>query len=137
MYTVHIESTDNSWFGTGFMGIGIESMNDLKEAMFKYASNKGYWRPEIKLSFNLATTTAAFKAEGNKQCQENGFVNLIAAAAAFKRDPFYNTYIVFRPSGWVDNNGSVFRWCVVKDRQVIPVIGKCRQALEILGITLT
>ena len=84
MYTVH-----------------IESMNDLKEAMFKYASNKGYWRPEIKLSFNLATTTAAFK-----------------------RDPFYNTYIVFR-------------WCVVKDRQVIPVIGKCRQALEILGITLT
>lgn len=89
-------------------------MNDLKEAMFKYASNKGYWRPEIKLSFNLATTTAAFK-----------------------RDPFYNTYIVFRPSGWVDNNGSVFRWCVVKDRQVIPVIGKCRQALEILGITLT
>lgn len=32
MYTVHIESTDNSWFGTGFMGIGIESMNDLKEA---------------------------------------------------------------------------------------------------------
>ena len=41
MYTVHIESTDNSWFGTGFMGIGIESMNDLKEAMFKYASNKG------------------------------------------------------------------------------------------------
>lgn len=31
--------------------------------------------------------TAAFKAEGNKQCQENGFV---------------------------------------KDRQVIPVIGKCR-----------
>lgn len=82
--------------------IGIESMNDLKEAMFKYASNKGYWRPEIKLSFNLA-------------------------AAMLKRDPFYNTYIVFRPSGWVDNNGSVFRWCVVKDRQ----------ALEILGITLT
>lgn len=81
MYTVHIESTDNSWFGTGFMGIG--------------------------------------------------------AAAMLKRDPFYNTYIVFRPSGWVDNNGSVFRWCVVKDRQVIPVIGKCRQALEILGITLT
>lgn len=36
-------------------------MNDLKEAMFKYASNKGYWRPEIKLSFNLATTTAVFK----------------------------------------------------------------------------
>ena len=96
-------------------GHGIESMNDLKEAMFKYASNKGYWRPEIKLSFNLATTTAAFKAEGNKQCQENGFVNLIAAAM-LKRDPFYNTYIVFRPSGWVDNNGSVFRWCVVKDR---------------------
>lgn len=53
MYTVHIESTDNSWFGTGFMGIGIESMNDLKEAMFKYASNKGYWRPEIKLSLIL------------------------------------------------------------------------------------
>ena len=106
------------------MGISIESMNDLKEAMFKYASNKGYWRPEIKLSFNLATTTAMFKAEGNKQCQENGFVNLIAAAAMLKRDPFYNTYIVFR-------------WCVVKDRQVIPVIGKCRQALEILGITLT
>ena len=45
MYTVH-----------------IESMNDLKEAMFKYASNKGYWRSEIKLSFNLATTTATFKA---------------------------------------------------------------------------
>ena len=43
------------------MGIGIESMNDLKEAMFKYASNKGYWRPEIKLSFNLATTTAMLK----------------------------------------------------------------------------
>lgn len=50
MYTVHIESMDNSWFGTGFMGINIESMNDLKEAMFKYASNKGYWRSEIKLS---------------------------------------------------------------------------------------
>ena len=133
MYTVHIESTDNSWFGTGFMGIGIESMNDLKEAMFKYASNKGYWRPEIKLSFNLATTTAAFKAEGNKQCQENGFVNLIAAAAMLKRDYVY----CISPKRKVISNGSVFRWCVVKDRQVIPVIGKCRQALEILGITLT
>lgn len=69
--------------------------------------------------------------------KKTALLNLIAAAAMLKRDPFYNTYIVFRPSGWVDNNGSVFRWCVVKDRQVIPVIGKCRQALEILGITLT
>ena len=39
MYTVHIESMDNSWFGTGFMGINIESMNDLKEAMFNVINN--------------------------------------------------------------------------------------------------
>jgi hypothetical protein len=102
-YIIHISSTNNSFIGTGFLGLKVSSMNDIKQALFKYATftkdDKTYWRDEIKITFNLASTLEAFKAEGNKQCKENGFVNLFTAALVYKSDPFKKYTIVYRPSG--------------------------------------
>lgn len=37
-YILHISSTNNSFIGTGFMGTKISSMEDIKQAMHKYAT---------------------------------------------------------------------------------------------------
>lgn len=138
-YVVHISSTNNSFIGTGFMGSRVASFEDVKQAMLKYATfkkeGKSYWYEEIKLSFNLASTLDAFKAEGDRQCKENGFVNLFSAALVCKSDPFRDYTIIYRPSKWVDAQGKMFSLVLLKNKEVIPFPGKLSELLTQIGIT--
>ena len=138
-YVINVSSTNNSFFGTGFMGEKVSSFEDVKQALFKYATyvheGKKYWRKEIKLTFNLASTMEAFKAEGDRQCKENGFVNLFTAALALKSDPFRDYTIIYRPGKWIDAQGNTFSWILLKGDEVIPFAGKLKDLLTQIGIT--
>lgn len=137
-YVIHISSTNNSFIGTGFMGTKVSSFEDVKQALYKYGSyvreGKQYWREEIKLTFNLASTIEAFKAEGDRQCKENGFVNLFTAALACKSDPFRDYTIIYHPSKWIDEQGNTFSLVLLKGNEVIPFIGKLSELLAQIGI---
>lgn len=137
-YVIHVSSTNNSFIGTGFMGTEVSSFEDVKQAMLKYATfirdGKQYWRKEIKLTFNLASTLEAIKSEGNRQCQENGFVNLFTVLAACKSDPFKDYTIVYRPGKWVDTQGNKFSLVLLKGNEVIPFSGKLSELLTQIGI---
>lgn len=137
-YVIHISSTNNSFIGTGFMGEKISSFEDVKRALYKYGSyvreGKQYWREEIKLTFNLASTLEAIKAEGDRQCQENGFVNLFTALAAYKSDPLKDYTIIYRPSKWVDDQGNEFSLVLLKGDDITPFSGKLRELLAQIGI---
>lgn len=137
-YIIHISSTNNSFIGTGLMGTKVSSFEDVKRALYKYGSyvreGKQYWREEVKLTFNLASTIEAIKAEGDRQCQENGFVNLFTVLAACKSDPFRDYTIIFRPSKWIDEQGNTFSLVLLKGKEVIPFKGKMGELLAQIGI---
>lgn len=142
-YNVNISGTSNCigdptfFFGTGFMGEGFDTHEELKALLLKYATFKKdgneYWRKEIQLTFSLGKTVEAFKEEGNRQCKENGFVNLFTAALACRKDPFHGIKIIWRPGHWIDNKGNEFAFVVIKDDTVIPKAMKLRQILEEMG----
>lgn len=144
-YRVHIGPIDNIssspyfFIGTGFAGCPIESIEDFKEAMYKYASfekdGKSYWRDQIKISFNSEETHQAFKNEGNKQCAEQGFVDLFKAAMVAKKDPFHKIYIYFSPNGWIDKDGNVFKILIDNKGEITPFTGKLSESLQLIGIT--
>lgn len=138
-YIIHISSTNNPFIGTGFLGVKVSSMEDIKQAMYKYATvshnGKKCWITEIKLTFNLASTLETFKTEGDRQCKENGFVDLFSVAIACKSDPFIKYSIIFRPSGWVDKAGNEFKLVLLKGNEVIPFNGKLSELLSKIGIT--
>ncbi len=145
-YNVGIHGTsnilgDNNYFdGTGFMGEGFDTREELVSLMRKYASYKkdgiSYWRKEIKLNFTLGKTVEAFKKEGNSQCKENGYVNLFTAMLVCRKDPFYGIDVIYRPEGWVDKDGNVFKFVVIKGGIVTPKMGKLTDILRELGIEL-
>lgn len=143
-YRVHIGafsniSSDPDFFiGTGFCGCPISSIEDFKEAMYKYASfekdGKSYWRNKIKISFNTEETHQAFKNEGDKQCTEQGFVDLLKAAMVAKKDPFHKIYIYFSPKGWTDKEGNLFKVLIDNKGKITPFTGKLSEALKTIGI---
>ena len=129
-YVVNIEGTSNllsdprCFIGTGFMGEGFDTLEELKSLLKKYATyqkdGKSFWRSEIKMTFSLGTTLEAFRAEGDRQCKENGFVNLFSIGARLRKDPFHGIEIIYRPSKWVDEKGNVFAFILIKGDEVIP-----------------
>lgn len=137
-YVVNISSTDNTFFGTGFLGKEISSFEDLKAALHKYATykegEKSYWQKEIKISFNTVNSIKAFKEEGGRQCKEQGFVNLLSAAAALKKDPFYGYEIIYRPGKWIDEQGKVFSFVLIEKNEIKPFYGKLKELLTQIGI---
>lgn len=146
-YNVSINATtnfvgDSKYFcGTGFMGEGFNNIEELKALMHKYATFKkdevSYWREEIKLTFSLGETVEAFKSEGNRQCKENGFVNLFTVALRCKKDPFHGITIVYRPGAWVDKDGNEFKFVLIKDKgEVIPKKMKLSDILRELGMDI-
>lgn len=145
-YNVHIQPTTNIigdpgyFFGTGFMGVGFNTREELVTLMKKYASftkdGKSYWRKEIKLTFELGETVEAFKAEGNRQCKENGFVNLFTAALTYTKDPFYGIKIIYRPGAWIDKDGNEFKFVVIKGDEVTPKAMKLSEILREIGIDI-
>lgn len=146
-YNVSINATtnfigdSNFFFGTSFMGEGFNNIEELKALMHKYATFKkdgiSCWREEIKLTFSLGETIEAFKSEGNRQCEENGFVNLFTAALACRKDPFHDITIVYRPGAWVDKDGNEFKFVVIKNNgEVTPKAMKLSAILRELGMDI-
>ena len=139
-YVVNIGGTSNllsdprCFIGTGFMGEGFDTLEELKSLLKKYATyqkdGKSFWRSEIKMTFSLGTTLEAFKAEGDRQCKENGFVNLFSIGARLRKDPFHGIEIIYRPSKWVDEKGNVFAFILIKGDEVIPQKKKLRDILR-------
>lgn len=143
-YVVNIEGTSNllsdprCFIGTGFMGEGFDTLEELKSLLKKYATyqkdGKSFWRSEIKMTFSLGTTLEAFRAEGDRQCKENGFVNLFSIGARLRKDPFYGIEIIYRPSKWVDEKGNVFAFILIKGNEVIPQSKKLSEILKEIGM---
>lgn len=143
-YIVNIESTSNNlldpkfFIGTGFMGEGFDTHEELKALLLKYATyqkdEKSFWREEIKMTFSLGTTLEEFKSEGDKQCKEKGFVNLFSIGAKLKKDPFHGIKIIYRPSKWVDKNGNEFAFVLIKGNEVIPQSKKLSEILKDIGL---
>ena len=137
--TTNLTSDDKFFLGTGFMG--ASTMDDLKALLRKYATfekdGKRYWRVEIKMSFSLQSSVQAFKAEGDRQAKENGIVELFSCMAACAKDPFRGISIIYRPSKWIDKDGSEFAFILVKGNEVIPQKNKkLRDILRELGIEI-
>ena len=136
--TSNLSSDPNFFIGTGFMGEGFDTHEELKSLLKKYATyqkdGKAFWRSEIKMTFSLGTTLEAFRAEGDRQCKENGFVNLFTAALACKSDPFRGIEIIYRPSKWVDKDGNEFAFILIKGDEVIPQSKKLSEILKEIGM---
>ena len=146
-YNINIGSTSNSisddkfFLGTGFMGAEFSTIDELRSLLYKYATfeknGKKYWREEIRMSFYLQSSVQAFKAEGDRQAKENGFVNLFSIGARLSKDPFHGIEIIYRPSKWVDEKGNVFAFILIKGDEVIPQKKKLRDILrEELGMEI-
>ena len=143
-YIVNIGGTSNllsdprCFIGTGFMGEEFDTHEELKALLLKYATyqkdGKAFWREEIKMTFSLGTTLEKFKSEGDRQCKENGFVNLFTAALACKSDPFRGIEIIYRPSKWVDKDGNEFAFVLIKGDEVIPQSKKLSEILKGIGM---
>lgn len=85
------------------------------------------------MSFSLQSSVQAFKAEGDRQAKENGIVELFSCA----KDPFRGISIIYRPSKWIDKDGSEFAFILVKGNEVIPQKNKkLRDILRELGIEI-
>lgn len=135
-----LSNDENFFFGTGFMGEEFSTKKELIELLYKYATIEKdgihYWRKYIKLSFSLASTVSSIKEEGNRQAKENGVVNLFTACLAAKKDPFYGIHVYYRPAGWLDENGNVFKFVVEKGEELTPNYGKLSSILKELGIEI-
>ena len=139
-YVVNIGGTSNllsdprCFIGTGFMGEGFDTLEELKSLLKKYATyqkdGKSFWRSEIKMTFSLGTTLEAFRVEGDRQCKENGFINLFSIGSRLRKDPFHGIEIIYRPSKWVDEKGNVFAFILIKGDEVIPQKKKLRDILR-------
>lgn len=145
-YVVNISGTSNIssdptfFIGTDFMGSDFDTIEELKDLLHKYATfnkdGKLYWRKEIKMTFSLSKTVEAFKAEGDRQCKENGFVNLFSAALVTRKDPFNNIKVIYRPGRWIDEKGNTFAFVLVKGDDVIPQNKKLREILKNIGMDI-
>ena len=107
----NLSNDENFFFGTGFLGAEFSTKKELIELLHKYAIIKKngvrYWPKYIRLSFSPA-----------------------------KEDPFYGIRIYYRPTGWFDENGNVFRFMVEKGEKLIPNYGRLFNILKELGIEI-
>lgn len=147
-YVVNISGTSNClsdpnfFFGTGFMGDTFDTRDELVALLHKYATfekeGKKYWREEIKITFSLGSTLSKFKEEGDRQCKENGGVNLFSLAFVGANDPFRNIELIYRPGGWIDKEGNEFKFVLIqgKDRKITPKQEKLSSILREIGIEI-
>ena len=145
-YNVNINSItnilddDDFFMGTGFLGAQFDTFEELKKLLVEYATyekeGKRYWRKVIKITFSLGSTIYSIKKEGDRQCEENGMVELFSLAAAYRKDPLAKYTIYFRPSKWQDSKGT-FSFLLQEDRKdPVPKYGKFSEILKEIGITL-
>lgn len=70
--------------------------------------------PSTIYDTTFSSIEEAFKAEGDRQAKENGIVELFSCMAACAKDPFRGISIIYRPSKWIDKDGSEFAFILVK-----------------------
>lgn len=135
----NLSSDGDFFFGTGFFGAEFDTFEELKQLLRKYATyerdGRRYWRKVIKITFSLNSTFSSVKAEGDRQCEENGMVNLFSAVAAYRKDPFHKYTLFFRPSKWQDNKG-IFSFLLQEGKgDPMPRYGKLSEILKEIGIS--
>ena len=148
-YIVNVSPTtnlvgDKDWFvGTGFFGEEFSSLEEFREIVRKHVCTDKerplYTTKNFKLNFSLATTIDSMKEEGNRQCRENGMVELFSVAAKMQKDPFIGKEVYYLVGGRYESDPSQVFYYVMYDKntkQYTPIYGKMKDVLEAVGITL-
>lgn len=140
-YYVHIKIQERPLWSTGFLGAEINSIEELKAVIKKYGIYKEkdgscYWGDPVQISFTTGSIIDAVKEYGNRQCKENGGVNLFSFVSILKECPYRDIDIFYRHNGWTDDKGVLFRWVIARGENYSPVYGKLIDVLKELDITL-
>lgn len=140
-YYVHVKIQERPLSSTGFLGEEINSMEELKAAIKKYGTyreNDGsrYWGDPVKIHFTTASVIDAVKESGERQCEENGGVDLFSFVPILQKCPYKDVYVFYRHDGWIDDNGIIFRWIITRGEDCKPIYGKLIDVLKELGIVL-
>lgn len=140
-YYVSIKIQERPLSSTGFLGEEINSMEELKAAIKKYGTyreNDGsrYWGDPIMLHFTTASIIDAVKESGDRQCKENGYVNLFSFVSMLQKCPYKDVDVFYRHDGWLDSDGRLFRWLITRGEDQQPIYGKLIDVLKELGIEL-
>ena len=140
-YYVHIKIQERPLLSTGFLGEEINSLEELKAVIKKYGiykENDGsrYWGDSVKIHFTTASVIDAVKESGERQCEENGGVDLFSFVPILQKCPYKDVYVFYRHDGWIDDNGIIFRWIITRGEDCKPIYGKLIDVLKELGIVL-
>lgn len=140
-YYVNIKIQERPLSSTGFLGEEINSLEQLKAIIKKYGTYKEkdgslYWGDPVKIHFTTASVIDAVKESGDRQCKENGYVNLFSFVSILQKCPYKDVDIFYRHDGWIDDNGIIFNWIIFRGENHQPIYGKLIDVLKELGIEL-
>ena len=140
-YYVQIKIQEIPLSGPGFFGEEINSLEELKAVIKKYGIYKEkdgslYWGDPVMIHFTEASVIDAVKESGNRQCEENGCVNLFSFVSILQKCPYKDVDVFYRHDEWIDSNGVIFRWLITRGEEQHPVYGKLIDVLKELGIEL-
>lgn len=140
-YYVSIKIQERPLSGPGFLGEEINSLEELKAVIKKYGIYKEsdgsrYWGDPIMLHFTTASIIDAVKESGDRQCKENGYVNLFSFVSMLQKCPYKDVDVFYRHDGWLDSDGRLFRWLITRGEDQQPIYGKLIDVLKELGIEL-
>lgn len=140
-YYISIKIQERPLLSTGFLGEEVSSIEELKAVIKKYGiykENDGsrYWGDPVKIHFTTASVIDAVKESGERQCEENGGVDLFSFVSILQKCPYKDVDIFYRHDGWIDDNGIIFRWIITRGEDHQPVYGKLIDVLKELNITL-
>ena len=140
-YYVQIKIQERPLSGPGFFGEEINSLEELKAVIKKYGIYKEkdgslYWGDPVIIHFTEASVIDAVKESGNRQCEENGCVNLFSFVSILQKCPYKDVDVFYRHDEWIDSNGVIFRWLITRGEEQHPVYGKLIDVLKELGIEL-
>ena len=140
-YYVQIKIQERPLSGPGFFGEEINSLEELKAVIKKYGIYKEkdgslYWGDPVMIHFTEASVIDAVKESGDRQCEENGCVNLFSFVSILQKCPYKDVDVFYRHDEWIDDNGIIFRWIVARGKDHHPVYGKLIDVLKELGIEL-
>lgn len=140
-YYVHIKIQERPLSSTGFLGEEINSIEELKAVIKKYGiykENDGSreWGDIVEIHFTTASVIDAVKESGERQCEENGGVDLFSFVPILQKCPYKDVDVFYCHDGWIDDNGIIFRWIIAKGEDCKPIYGKLIDVLKELGIVL-
>lgn len=140
-YYVNVKIQERPLSSTGFLGEEINSIEELKAIIKKYGTymekdGSRYWGDPVKIHFTTESIIDAVKESGDQQCKENGYVNLFSFISTLQKCPYKDVDVFYRHDGWIDDNGPIFNWIIVRGEEHQPVYGKLIDVLKELNIEL-